>query len=166
MNFSNFCEELRAKSNAIHAKSDKLVQLKLAVALTNIKLYQQVLCDFHSVFKAIEDGINKNQSHPYILKVWKKDLSRTNLIEKDLDFYVGLGWKNILQPSHQAREYETHIHIIAENEPELLLAYIHTMYLGKVIFILCILENNFLLFKYCIQYEPSNPCLSANKTFF
>jgi len=131
MDFPDFCEELREKSKAVHAKSDKLVQLKLAVTLTNIKLYQQVLCDFHSVFEAIEDGVSKNVSHPYLSKLWKNDLARTKFIEKDLDFYAGFGWKNIVHPSNQALQYASHINDIAQNEPELLLAYVHTMYLGK-----------------------------------
>ena len=134
MDFPDFCEELREKSKAIHAKSDKLVQLKLAVALTNIKLYQQVICDFHSVFKAIEDGVNKNISHPYLVYLWQSDFSRTKLIENDLNFFAGLGWKNIVHPSSQALQYTSHINDIAQNEPELLVAYIHTMYLGRCAF--------------------------------
>ena len=132
MEFSNFCEELRIKSKEVHAKSDRLVQLKLAVALTNTKLYQQVLCDFHLIFNAIEKGVMKNKDHPFLQDLWISDLARTELIEDDLDFYAGLGWKDVIYPSRSALEYASHIEKLTEEEPELLVAYIHTMYLGKL----------------------------------
>ena len=132
MDFPDFCEELREKSKEIHEKSDKLVQLKLAVALTNTTLYQQVLGDFHCVFQAIENGLKKNISHPYIYGLWKKELERTELIERDLKYYAGLAWKDIVHPSDAALEYASHVQEIAETQPELLVAYVHTMYLGRL----------------------------------
>lgn len=131
MEFSNFSDELREKSKSVHDKSDRLVQLKLAVVLTDIKLYQQVLCDFHCVFNAIERGVDRNILQKFISKIWKKDLARTELIEEDLNYYAGIGWKNVLHPSDAAISYASHIDELALNDPVLLIAYIHTMYLGK-----------------------------------
>ena len=131
MEFSNFNDELREKSKAIHDKSDRLVQLKLAVALTDMNLYQQILCDFHCIFESIEKGVTENLSNDFLSSLWKKDLGRTELFEKDLDYFAGLGWKKVLQPSSAALDYASHIENIAQNDPDLLIAYIHTMYLGE-----------------------------------
>lgn len=129
--FQDFCEELRAKSSKIHATSDRLVQLKLAVALTDTKLYAKVLGDFYLIFKAIEDGVKDNLDNQFLCDLWTDKLSRIQAIENDLAFYLGLGWKDFVQPSNAVLDYVSRIQDVSLSEPVLLVSYVHTMYLGK-----------------------------------
>ncbi|XP_009857539.2 LOW QUALITY PROTEIN: uncharacterized protein LOC100185311 [Ciona intestinalis] len=130
MSQQSFCDELREKSSKAHAKSDKLMNVKLAVALTDASIYSQVLGDFYSVFKAIENGIKENEENEYIKKLWHPAFGRVSFFEKDLEFFLGLQWKRLLTPSDAAMEYVSHIEDITENNPTLLVAYVHTMYLA------------------------------------
>ncbi|CAK8676695.1 unnamed protein product [Clavelina lepadiformis] len=131
MTYENFCDELKAKSSAIHEKSDRLVQLKLAVILTDTKLYSKVLGDFFCIFKAIEDGVQNNIDHKYLTDLWIPALLRADKFVQDLEYYSGLGWRDMLKPSAAALKYVSRIETLANEEPALLVAYVHTMYLGK-----------------------------------
>nr|XP_009857539.1 heme oxygenase-like [Ciona intestinalis] len=130
MSQQSFCDELREKSSKAHAKSDKLMNVKLAVALTDTSLYSQVLGDFYAVFNAIENGIIENEENEYIKQLWHPAFGRVSFFERDLEFYLGSQWKRLLTPSDAAMEYVSHIEDITENEPILLVAYVHTMYLA------------------------------------
>jgi len=129
--YKSFSEELRLRSQAMHDKSDKLVNLKLAVALTNTKLYGTVLRDFYCIYEAIENQVKKYQmDNQLIHEIWLPEMSRTVAFEKDLDYYLGVGWKKSVVPSEAAQLYTAHIYSVVDKEPELLVAYIHTMYLA------------------------------------
>ena len=53
---------------------------------------------------------------------------------EDLEFYRGLGWKGTVKTSKIVQDYIDHIRAIADEEPIILVAYIHTMYMGKIVF--------------------------------
>jgi len=124
-----FSDELRLKSKNIHDKSDKLVNLKLAIALTDLKLYGLVLKDFYHIFKTIEDQVAKHQTNEKIAELWMPELSRKEAFEKDLEYYLGINWCQF-EPSKVVNDYVSHIYTVTDDEPELLIAYIHTMYLA------------------------------------
>lgn len=128
--FESFSEEMRVKSQAIHDKSDKLVNLKLAIALTNNKLYGEVIRDFYTIFVAIEEQVEKHKENQYINHIWLPELTRKSAFEQDLEFFLGAGWRENGKPSQAALDYAAHICTATDEEPELLLAYIHTMYLA------------------------------------
>ena len=65
--FENFTDELKAKSQAIHDKSDKLANIKLAIALTDTKLYSAVVYDFYCIFKAIEETIAEHSDNEQVV---------------------------------------------------------------------------------------------------
>jgi len=129
--FKDFCEELRSSSAKVHESSDRLVRLKLAVALTDVKLYAKVLGDFYCVFKAIEAAVEKNIDNECLKQLWINQLARTDRFEKDLQYFLGLGWKEFVKPTDAALRYVSHVEDVSMTSPVLLVAYIHTMYLGE-----------------------------------
>ncbi|ELU13716.1 hypothetical protein CAPTEDRAFT_26888, partial [Capitella teleta] len=130
----SFCSELKQKTQVIHDKSDKLVNWKLAVALTDTKLYGAVLADFYYVFKTIEDCVQRcgHVQHPIIspLADATVGLHRAEAFEQDVSFYLGSDWRGHVQPSLPAKEYCDRIMEISEKTPILLIAYVHSMYLA------------------------------------
>ena len=119
---TDFCTELRQKTQAVHDKSDRLVNLKLAVVLTDTKLYGRVLADFYYVFQTIEECVSRCGHHKYIEPLQIAGLLRTQAFEDDLDFYLGTDWRGQVEPSDPARLYCDRILKVSEEDPTLLIA--------------------------------------------
>lgn len=130
-NSSDFCSELRSTTRVIHAESDRLVNLKLAVALTDVALYSDVLSQFYFVFRSIEDGLRRSRDgDDRIQALFLDQMLRTEAFERDLEFFLGPDWKSRVKPSAHAQAYCDRIFEVAETKPVLLVAYVHTMYLA------------------------------------
>ncbi|ELU15215.1 hypothetical protein CAPTEDRAFT_187199 [Capitella teleta] len=129
---NTFCDDLKQKTKTNHEESDRIVNWKLAVALTDMTLYGGVLADFYYVFKTIEDCLGQLVQHPVICPLAKVivDLHRAEAFEKDLSFFLGPNWMGRVEPSLPAKEYCDRILAISENSPVLLIAYVHSMYLA------------------------------------
>ena len=54
--YPDFVTELRKRTQAVHDASDKLVNYKLALVLTDFNLWSETICDFYYVYQAIENG--------------------------------------------------------------------------------------------------------------
>ena len=74
--FSTFCEELKVKTRSVHDESDKTVNLKLAVVLTDTRLWATALADFYQVFLNLEKCMESNSCHPNIGPLCNRDLFR------------------------------------------------------------------------------------------
>ena len=118
----DFCTEMNEKTRQVHDKSDKLINLKLAIALTDLNTYGKVLCDFYHVFQAIENGLEEAKSHPHVGPLIFKELARVERFEDDLAFYLGKDWRSNVEPSTAAQEYCDRIGQITTEDPSLLIA--------------------------------------------
>lgn len=116
----------------IHDKIDKLVSMKFVYAMKDYKLYRQGLQSFYHVFVAIERNLPVVLQSKYgeiFSSIWDESIARKLALEKDLDFYYGN--KKYLVPIHsQQIEFQQHIDELARENPHLLLAYLHVMYLA------------------------------------
>ena len=130
-----FCDELREKTRREHDESDKLINIKLAIALTDFDTYGKVLADFYFVFQAIEDSLEQQKQYPYIAPLAKylSQLTRVEKFEEDLRYFVGESWEQIVQPSNAAEKYCARIGFIAEQNPYLLVAYVFCFYIDVYI---------------------------------
>ena len=120
----SFSDELREKSREIHDVSDKLINIKLVVVLTDKKLWAQALGEFYVVYRAIEDAVlrwrDDSQLTPLLHVV--ENASRRAAFEKDLEFYMGSDWREIIKPSTHAEEYCARVSLLADENPVLLVA--------------------------------------------
>ena len=119
---SDFCVEMRTKTQKIHDKSDKLVNLKLAIALTDVKTYGHVIADFYYVFQAIETAMEENREHPHVRGQKVEDMLRTASFEEDVEFFLGANWRGLVHPSEAAQIYCDRVGKIAKENPTLLIA--------------------------------------------
>ena len=121
---TDFCTEMKQKTKKIHDQSDKLINLKLAVVLTDTQLWGEVLLDFYHVFDTIEHALQQHRSHPNIEKMSKvvtQYLTRISAFNDDLTFYLGERWRHDYTASLIATEYCDHIWRAAERDPSLLI---------------------------------------------
>ena len=124
--FEDFCTEMRIKTKAVHDKSDKTVNLKLAVVLTDFSLWSEGLSEFYYVFQAIEAGMQLQRDHPHIGPLAEALLApgvgRTEAFDQDLRYFAGEHWKNTMKPSPVCQEYCSRVHRISQENPTVLIA--------------------------------------------
>ncbi|KAF9108425.1 hypothetical protein BGX29_000062 [Mortierella sp. GBA35] len=139
-------DELRQKTKGLHGKTDRLVSLGL-FAVLDYQIYRQILLGFYYVFRTFEEeydrhinittttatGTDQKQklpAHPWVQHTYSPDLRRTEAFEADLAYFYGPDWKDHVQPSKKVQEYMDHIRDISKRQPEKLVAYPATLYLG------------------------------------
>ena len=96
--------------------------------------YRNLLADLYFVYSAMEEEIEKlcNQDHPIISPIGFKELFRKDKLEKDLNFYFGTNWSELLKPSQPALEYVARIKEIAIENPALLIGHHYSRYIGDL----------------------------------
>lgn len=109
-----FTESLRRKTARAHSLSDTLVHLRLASVLIDSKLYAKAIACFYFVLKRIENDLQQLQSEDgRVVEFYEKSrvLFRSDAIEKDLRFFLGPSWHNIVVEHSKpyADEYLDHI---------------------------------------------------------
>ena len=118
----DFCAEMHSRTKTLHDQSDKLINHKLLIVLTDTQLYAEVLSDFYFVFQTLEKALEEYKDHPCVGSIVSGELLRTAAFEKDLKYYIGDDWNAVVEPSLPARVYCDRIVKIAEEDPTLLLA--------------------------------------------
>ena len=127
---------INKETRTLHNKIDKMMTLKLALALRDPKIYRQGLQSFYHVFATIErclkEQINANNEWSDMLnEIWKPEIARTEKCEQDLTFYYDDNREKFEKPMMSEQiEFVNHIVKSAHDKPYLLLAYLHVMYLA------------------------------------
>ena len=121
---TTFSNELRTRTKNAHDASDRLINLKLVVVLTDAKLWAAAVAEFYFIFKEIERAVDTSRHHPKLRSLAEvvDDALRTPMFERDLQFYLGNDWRTMVQPSNCAIEYCERIACVAKEEPVLLIA--------------------------------------------
>ena len=120
--FESFCKELKVKTQAVHDQSDKTINLKLAVVLTDTKLWATAIANFYFVFQTLEQSIETNSDHVHLGQLYNKQLFRAKQFEEDLQFYLGNTWRAQIQISDEAKVYCDRLMQLSDENPTLLIA--------------------------------------------
>lgn len=100
-------DQMRSATKAIHDKSDKLVNLKLALVLTSPSLYGEAIGLFLPVFQKMEAIMDGNTKHPQLGKFrsFLDTLRRTPAFKADMAYYLPSDRRKELQESFVNREH-------------------------------------------------------------
>ena len=120
--FDSFCKELKVKTQTVHDQSDKTINLKLAVVLTDTKLWATAVANFYFVFQTLEQCIETNSDHAHLGQLYNKQLFRAKKFEEDLQFYLGNTWRAEVQISDEAKVYCDRLMQLSDENPTLLIA--------------------------------------------
>lgn len=122
-----FSSELHERTKDAHDESDKHINLKLAAVLTDTKLWAQALAEFYFIFREIEVCLQQHNDNPIVGPISQSVLNghRTAAFEKDLEFYLGKDWKELVKPSSCTVTYCQRISEVSETQPFLLIAYVN-----------------------------------------
>jgi heme oxygenase len=91
-----FTDQIRRRTRAAHKLSDVLIVSKLAVVLTDQRMYGCALGFFYPIYCAIERIIDQHASLPQLAPlaaVVTGQLRRRQALEADLAHYLGSEWQ-------------------------------------------------------------------------
>lgn len=127
---------INKETKTLHNKIDRMMTLKLALALRDAKIYRQGLQSFYHVFATVERCLKqqiaaKNEWSEMLTDIWKPEVARTEKCEQDLMFYYDDDRTKFEKPMMAEQvEFVNHIVKAVLDKPYLLLAYMHVMYLA------------------------------------
>jgi len=129
---TSFSVELHQKTKDIHDASDKLINVKLLVALTDTRIYGSVLKDFYFVYRAIEEALESCRDEEHIFPLRDPRMYRAAALEQDVAYFLGENWSEREEPSPPTKKYLSRIEYAAQTNPVLLIAYAHSMFLASL----------------------------------
>lgn len=127
---------INKETRQAHNKIDKMISIRLAIALKDPKMYRQGVQSFYHVFASIERNLEKqfnagNEWSSMLKEIWKPAIARTEKCERDLMFYYDERPEKFKTPMLSEQiEFSRHIDEVTSKKPYLLLAYMHVMYLA------------------------------------
>ncbi len=97
-------------------------------------IYRKLIADLYFVYSAMEDEISRlsNERHPVVSLIGYEELNRRETLQKDLGFYFGQDWLELITVSSSAKAYADRIRHIAKTMPELLVGHHYTRYIGDL----------------------------------
>ena len=130
---NNLAIKLRSGTQHSHAETENIGFMKCFVkGLVDRNCFAKFLSNLYFVYSELELAIENRKNNSCLSVVYFPELKRKTNLEKDLEFYYGLNWKNQIAPSPQAQNYVSRIREVYEKEPELLIGHAYTRYMGDL----------------------------------
>jgi heme oxygenase len=99
----------------------------------NPEEYRKLITDFYYVYETMEQRIQETKDPlASVLKQWGAKLYRTAFLQRDLRYYYGPMYRDLMIPSEACNTYCYRLNEIAENDPYLLIAHHYTRYIGDL----------------------------------
>lgn len=128
----DFMSKIRQSSHTLHEASEHTGFIKRIVDKNATKeSYGEYLFNLSLMYKAIEEGLEKNAENGVVKDFVTKELYRHSLIEKDLQFLLKENLSSC-SPLSSAKAAVARIEEISKNQPELLIAYAYTRFLADL----------------------------------
>nr|WDA99161.1 heme oxygenase [Gronococcus sybilensis] len=129
----NLATQLRKGTSKSHSMAENVSFVKSFLGgVVDKKSYRKLVANLYFVYQAIEQEMISHQNNSVLQPIFYKELFRKESLEKDLEFYYGEDWEEIIFPSAATQAYVQRIHQIASTQPELLVAHAYTRYLGDL----------------------------------
>ena len=127
-----FMISIREKTSLLHSASEHSGYIKRIVdGNASVEGYAEYLFNLNSMYRAIEDTLENNINNPVVKDFVTKELYRSELILKDLEFLLGdkLPAMELLAST---KACISRILEISEGKPELIIAYAYTRFLADL----------------------------------
>nr|YP_010902496.1 heme oxygenase [Hypnea nidifica]WCH54351.1 heme oxygenase [Hypnea nidifica] len=130
---TNLAQQLRTGTTKSHSMAENVSFVKSFLGgVVDKKSYRKLVANLYFVYIAIEEEMEKNKEHYAVSSIYFPQLYRQSSLCKDLCYYYGSDWKNMIQPSQATKNYVNRIHEIGKVQPELLIAHAYTRYMGDL----------------------------------
>jgi len=124
-----FTQEMREVTRNVHEISDKLVNAKLGVTMSDDGVWAEGLLVFYEIIKYLEEALERHKDS-LIGDLLIPGMGRTAAFESDLGHYLGQGWRKEYCIRPQVQSYLGHLQQIEKENPYLLMAYVYHLYMG------------------------------------
>ena len=129
-----FSLELKEGTSKSHnaAENTKFVSQFLKGVL-NPEEYRKLITDFYYVYDIMEMRIQESKDPLVrVLQQWNVKLFRTSFLLRDLRYYYGPMFREMMIPSEACNTYCYRLNEVAEKDPYLLIAHHYTRYIGDL----------------------------------
>lgn len=95
--------------------------------------YKLLLCSLYKIYQALEEEMDRNSEHPAVAPIYfPAELERLAFIEKDLEYFYGQNWREMVVVPAATERYCHRLKQIGKENPEYLVAHAYTRYLGDL----------------------------------
>lgn len=127
-----FMMDIREKTSLLHSAAENTGYIKKLVdGIASVEGYAEYIYNLEKMYKAIEDALDKNENNAVINPFVTKELYRSKLIRKDLEFLLG-GKLNSMKLLASTEACVAKIEELSETKPELVVAYAYTRFLADL----------------------------------
>jgi heme oxygenase len=130
---SNLALKLRAGTQKAHTAAENVGFMKCFLkGVVDKDCFAKFLGNLYFVYTELETALASHQNNPIVGGVYFPELNRRASLEKDMVFYYGNDWRNLITPSTNAKKYITRIQQLSASEPALLIGHAYTRYMGDL----------------------------------
>ena len=127
-----FMMDIREKTSLLHSAAENTGYIKKLVdGAASVDGYAEYIYNLEKMYKAIEDALDKNENNSAVKPFVTKELYRSELMRKDLEFLLGdkLDSMKLLASTEAC---VAKIEELSESKPELVVAYAYTRFLADL----------------------------------
>jgi heme oxygenase len=129
----DLANRLREGTKQSHTAAENTAYMKCFLkGIVEREPFRKLLANLYLVYSALEEELQRHQSHPVVGPMYFAELNRTGNLEKDLVFYYGDNWREQIAALPAGQVYVERIHEIANTDPALLIAHAYTRYMGDL----------------------------------
>lgn len=126
-------EALHDRTRALHTEAERSgVMGALLRGRASMDAYVRLLASLHAVYGALEHGLTAHAAHPVVGAMAAPDFARSEALDHDLRALLGAAWREAAPTHPLAYAYAEHLHRLAADAPERLLAHAWLRYLGDL----------------------------------
>ena len=127
-----FMMDIKEKSSLLHSVAENTGYIKKLVDGTaSVEGYAEYIYNLEKMYKAIEDALDKNENNPSVKPFVTKEVYRSELMRKDLEFLLG-DKVNSMKLLASTEACIARIQELSKTKPELVVAYAYTRFLADL----------------------------------
>ena len=127
-----FMMDIREKTSLLHSAAENTGYIKKLVDGTaSVDGYAEYIYNLEKMYKAIENALDKNENNDVVKPFVTKELYRSELMRKDLNFLLG-DKLNSMKLLASTEACVAKIEELSETKPELVVAYAYTRFLADL----------------------------------
>jgi heme oxygenase len=129
----SFSRELRDRSSGVHSGSEHAdFMADLIQGRGTRDDYIALTAQHWFIYEALEEAARRMSADPVASVFISDALTRLPAIEADLEFLVGLDWREHIEPLPATEDYVARIHTVGATWPGGFVAHHYTRYLGDL----------------------------------
>ncbi len=130
---TNLAQKLREGTTKSHSMAENVSFVKSFLGgLVDKDSYRKLVANLYFIYDVMEEQIEYHKNNIAVKAIYFPQLYRKSSLEKDLEYYYGINWLDVIKPSPATQSYINRIRQISYNSPELLIAHSYTRYIGDL----------------------------------